>query len=106
MKKDIERFFRRAPPEYLKGLLSPINGPSFETRKKQLMIAKSLSDNPYYRLFRLTPPDEISEILRPALKAAWEDVNSIRKRAKALREKNSPSDPEPGNEAQELSRGP
>ena len=93
------------PSEYLKGFLSSINGLSFEIRKKQLMIAKSLSDNFYYRLFRLMFLDEIFEILRSVLKVAWEDVNSIRKRVKVLREKNSSSDPEFGDEVQEFSRG-
>lgn len=64
------------------------------------MDKRKLSESPFYKLFRSTPPDELSEMLRPALKRAWEDVQGIHTRAKALLGKNAPSEPEPSDEAQ------
>ena len=54
------------------------------------------SKSPFYQLFRNTPPEVLSAMLRPALKRAWEDVQGIHTRAKALREKDPLSEPEPG----------
>jgi hypothetical protein len=54
------------------------------------------SNSPFRQLFRNTPPEVLSAMLRPALKRAWEDVQGIHTRAEALREKDAPSGSEPG----------
>lgn len=100
MKNDIDRYFRKITPEDVQKILEPLNQ-NIGKQKEWLAHAKSLSDSPFYRIFRLTPPDELSEMFRPALKKAWEDVQGIRIRAKALRDKNSPSEATPGAEMQE-----
>lgn len=105
MNNNIDRYFRKITPEDAQKLLRPLRQ-NIEHQKKQLALAKSLSDSPLYRIFRLTPPEKLAEFFRPALKQAWADMQSISTKAKALKEKNAPSEPEPGDEAQELSRGP
>lgn len=95
MKKDIDRYFRKMTGDDVQKVLRPLRQ-NIESQKEQLALAKSLSDSPLYRIFRLTHPDELAEFFRPALKQAWADMQSISTRAKALREKNAPSEPEPG----------
>ncbi|MDH1557061.1 hypothetical protein N5E86_21660 [Stutzerimonas stutzeri] len=97
MKKDIDRYFRKMTQDDVQKVLRPLRR-NFENQKEQLALAKSLSDSPLYRIFRLTHPDELAELFRPALKQAREDMQSISTRAKALREKNAPSEPENGDE--------
>lgn len=41
--------------------------------------------SPFYEIFRKTPPEELSEMLKPALKAAREDQKSMSLRAETLR---------------------
>jgi hypothetical protein len=41
--------------------------------------------SPFYEIFRRTPPEELSEMLKPALKAAWEDQKTMSLRAESLR---------------------